>query len=183
MSTLSSQPISRACAAAQLLAAGDEPPLAAHLTTPRGLYTHHGLYVGQGRVIHYAGLARGLRRGPVEEISLEQFARGRGVWVDGRRCARFDPEQAITRARARLGEDRYRVLSNNCEHFCEWCLHGQSRSRQVESWRAAPRAALRSLSNALRALVARVAPLAKAGPNRDRFMTTRAAAIPKLATT
>src|SRR5262245_59687729 len=54
-----------------LLHAGGDPPLAAHLVTPRALYTHHGIYVGNGRVIHYAGLAHGLRRGPVEEVSLE----------------------------------------------------------------------------------------------------------------
>src|SRR5690349_5421032 len=53
---------------AWVLSAGEEPPLAAHLVTPRRGYTHHGLYVGQGRIIHYAGLAGRLRRGVVEEI-------------------------------------------------------------------------------------------------------------------
>jgi hypothetical protein len=38
----------------------------------------------------------------------------------------------IRRARSRLGENRYRLLRNNCEHFCEWCVHGISRSLQVE---------------------------------------------------
>ena len=40
----------------------DEPPLAAHLVTPRTLYSHHGIYVGGGRVIHYSGITYGLRR-------------------------------------------------------------------------------------------------------------------------
>jgi hypothetical protein len=35
-----------------------------------------------------------------------------------------------------VGEDRYRLLTNNCEHFCEWCLHGTARSFQVEAWLA-----------------------------------------------
>ena len=35
----------------------------------------------------------------------------------------------------RLGEDGYRTLSNNCEHLCEWCIHGENRSRQVEMLR------------------------------------------------
>jgi len=26
------------------------------------------------------------------------------------------------------------LLSNNCEHFCEWCLRGQNRSYPVEQW-------------------------------------------------
>jgi hypothetical protein len=28
--------------------------------------------------------------------------------------------------------DRYRFLSNNCEHFAEWCMTGIGRSSQVE---------------------------------------------------
>ena len=105
-----------------LLAAGEEPPLAAHLVTPRALYSHHGLYVGHGQVIHYAGLAHGLRGGTVEQVSLERFAHGRGVWVQSATPPRFDREDVVQRARSRLGERRYRVLTNNCEHFCEWCV-------------------------------------------------------------
>jgi lecithin:retinol acyltransferase len=40
-----------------------EPPLGAHLVTPRRAYTHHGIYVGLGRVVQYGGLSRGLGRG------------------------------------------------------------------------------------------------------------------------
>jgi hypothetical protein len=127
---------------------GTEPPLAAHIVSSRALYTHHGLYAGNGRVIHYSGLARGLLRGPVEETSLEKFACGGAVFiVNG--GAGIDAATALKRARSRLGERRYRILSNNCEHFCEWCLHGVSRSYQVERWRAAPR---RVLSGACRTL-------------------------------
>jgi hypothetical protein len=31
------------------------------------------------------------------------------------------------RARMRVGENRYQLLRNNCEHFCEWCLRGEPR--------------------------------------------------------
>jgi len=41
-----------------------------------------------------------------------------------------------------MGEDRYRLLTNNCEHFCEWCLRGTARSFQVEAWLARPRLTL-----------------------------------------
>jgi len=50
------------------------------------------------------------------------------------RVARFAGALAVERARARLGEDRYGIWSNNCEHFVEWCLHGTARSAQVERW-------------------------------------------------
>lgn len=112
---------------------GEEPPLAAHLVTPRRGYLHHGLYVGHGRVIHYPGLIGCFRRRAVEEVSLKEFARGRPVGVRTDSKPRFDREDVVLRARARLGENRYHILRNNCEHFCEWCLSGVSRSRQLES--------------------------------------------------
>ena len=65
----------------RILAASDEPPLAAHLVSARGLYMHHGVYVGDGRVIHYAGPFRAFFRGKVEEVSLQHFSRGRRIGV------------------------------------------------------------------------------------------------------
>jgi hypothetical protein len=114
-----------------LLRAGQEPPLASHLVTPRRLYSHHGIYVGDGRVIHYAGLAHGWRRGPVEEVSLESFAHGCDIRVRNER-AHFERSAVVARARSRLGERSYRVLTNNCEHFCAWALLDESRSAQIE---------------------------------------------------
>jgi hypothetical protein len=41
-----------------------------------------------------------------------------------------------------VGEDCYRLFTNNCEHFCEWCLRGEPRSYQVEAWLVRPASAL-----------------------------------------
>jgi lecithin:retinol acyltransferase len=99
-------------------------PLGTHLVTPRWGYSHHGIYAGNGRVIHYPGFKTPLRRGPVEEITLERFAKGREVRVKGWAAPRFTGAVRVERARSRLGEDRYRVFSNNCRHFAEWCVLG-----------------------------------------------------------
>jgi Lecithin retinol acyltransferase len=138
------------------LAAGDAPPIASHVVTSRSGYTHHGIYVGDGKVVHYAGLARGLRTGPVEEVSLAEFARGRSIWIRPYNHPRFDRHEVVARARSRLGENRYRVWTNNCEHFSEWCVRGEHRSRQVDAWRTWPQrllatafAVVYSLGNAL----------------------------------
>lgn len=126
------------------LGTAGEPPLASHLVTPRALYTHHGIYVGDGRVVHYAGFAYGLRRGPVEQVSLERFARGRTVRIQpGQRS--FDSREVVARALSRLGESRYRFLTNNCEHFCAWVLRDECRSGQVERVIAIPRAIYRAI--------------------------------------
>ena len=109
------------------------PALGAHLVTPRRGYTHHGIYVGGGRVIHYGGLSTGFQVRPVEEISLEEFAGGFG-WTVRRQPATFEVNEIIRRARSRLGEDSYQLVKNNCEHFCQWCRLGRAHSEQVASW-------------------------------------------------
>jgi hypothetical protein len=108
------------------------------VTTRRG-YTHHGIHVGGGRIVHYAGLCRLLDRGPVEEVALAVFARGRAVAVRQDPAVRYPAEIVVARARSRLGENRYRIATNNCEHFCAWCLRGESRSEQIERLLAWPR--------------------------------------------
>lgn len=126
------------------VATQSEPPLGAHLITPRQGYRHHGIYVGQGKVVHYAGLSATLRRGSVEEVAIERFAIGYDVWIRPSPAAKYCGEQAVRRARSRLGEDCYRLLTNNCEHFCVWCLYDESRSEQVEGCLAHPGAAWRT---------------------------------------
>jgi len=101
-----------------------ELPLGAHLVTPRRFYRHHGLYAGGGRVIHYRGFKDLFRRGPVEDITLEAFANGRQVLVKDLPADPFAGAARVERARQRLGEDRYRLLSNNCVHFVNWCIRG-----------------------------------------------------------
>jgi Lecithin retinol acyltransferase len=114
------------------LALSEEPPLGAHLITPRIGFVHHGIYVGDGKVMHCGAVSCFLPRGPVEEVSLRDFRRGRAVAVRGGEAARFAAEEVVDRARSRLGENHYRIFTNNCEHFCEWCVRGEHRSYQVE---------------------------------------------------
>ncbi|SOZ40890.1 lecithin retinol acyltransferase family protein [Cupriavidus neocaledonicus] len=127
--------------AQRLPEAAADIPLGAHLKTDRLGYVHHGIYVGNGEVVHYVGFKGFLRRGPVETITLAGFAGGLGFRVEPATQARYVGAEIVRRATARLGEDDYRLLTNNCEHFCIWCLSGESRSEQVEAllhhpWRA-----------------------------------------------
>ena len=109
-----------------------EPPLGAHLITSRRGYTHHGIYVGQGRVVHYSGLSGFWHCGPVEEVPVSRFAVGRPVQIVDRGRPFYSPVEIVRRARSRLGENHYRLLTNNCEHFCNWCVCGVSHSAQAE---------------------------------------------------
>jgi hypothetical protein len=123
----------------------DEPEqLAAgtHLIIFRRGYTHHGIYLGEGRVMHYAGRIK-YPQGLIEEISLAEFSEGRALRAQKLQTGRFDRYEIVRRARSRLGERRYDLMTNNCEHFCNWCRLGENRSFQVE-WVTAPVRLLRT---------------------------------------
>ncbi|WP_260432959.1 lecithin retinol acyltransferase family protein [Burkholderia stagnalis] len=129
-------------------------PLGAHLVSDRAGYSHHGIYVGDGRVVHYAGLCASLHRGPIEEVTLERFAAGHAVHIVPHPYAMYAGRTAVLRARSRLGENHYRLLTNNCEHFCTWCVEGTGHSEQVRTCVMHPRTALRFALSICRALIA-----------------------------
>ncbi|QCP52844.1 NC domain protein [Trinickia violacea] len=137
--------VAYASADVALCSFNDEPALGAHLVTQRCGYEHHGVYVGRGNVIHYAGFAKSAHRAPVEEIPLEQFADGHAIAVRPHPFPKYAGVETVLRARSRLGENRYRVLTNNCEHFCSWCLLGESRSEQIHVGLTHPRTGIHTL--------------------------------------
>ena len=96
-----------------------------------GSYTHHGLGLGNGRVIHYSGLANDLTTaGIIEEIDLKDFANETEIFIRPYKNRKYSPDEAILRACLRLGEAQYHILHNNCEHFVEWCISGKHHSQQ-----------------------------------------------------
>jgi hypothetical protein len=149
------------------LAKNEKPPLGAHLLTPRFGFTHHGIYVGEGKVIHYGPLSRHVLSGPVAEVPLVCFSSGRPTWLRRNDSARFTREEVIARARSRVGENVYHVLRNNCEHFCEWCLHDQHRSYQVEKIMLCARQLHLGLETIMKFLRA-MSPTARSGAKRSR---------------
>ncbi|HDR7659089.1 TPA: lecithin retinol acyltransferase family protein [Bacillus wiedmannii] len=105
-----------------------------HLVTERGRYTHHGIYIGEGKVIHYAGLSEdGKKTGPIEEVNIYDFTNGKLCSVRNYELKEkpFNREKVVKRAKSRLGENTYHVLYNNCEHFAEWCWINKGISKQV----------------------------------------------------
>ena len=128
-------------------------PIGSHLVSARCGYEHHGIYVGNGRVVHYAGFAGSVHRGPVEEVGLDRFAAGHRLSVRATPHARYIGDEAVRRARSRLGENHYRLLTNNCEHFCAWVLLGESRSEQVHCSLRHPRTGMHVLMCLVKAFV------------------------------
>ena len=110
------------------------PPLRIgdHVVSARRLISHHGIYVGNGQVIHYDGLTSGLQAGPVKVSRLQDFLADHPYRTREHKTRRYSGEEAVDRARARLGEDLYHPIFNNCEHFVTWCITGKTRSMQVD---------------------------------------------------
>lgn len=104
-----------------------------HLISGRTVYTHHGLYVGDGKVIHYAGGEQGFGRGSVELTSLAEFQGDGDLRVKYPTFRVYGKAESVERAYSRLGEDAYSLLFNNCEHFVNWCIFGVKYSQQVVS--------------------------------------------------
>ena len=117
----------------------------AHLVSERDGYVHHGIYVGDGLVVHYGGFDRSARRCPVECIPLRRFAAGNGIRVQADPDAIYTGIAVVERAWSRLGEDHYRLLTNNCEHFCSWCVCGVGHSGQVRRGLLNPWIGIRTL--------------------------------------
>ena len=102
-----------------------------HLVSPRMGYDHHGLYIGNGEVIHYSGFSEVFDKGLIEVTSIDEFAQGNTYTVKSHLFAIYDPEERVTRAFSKLGEDSYSLVFNNCEHFVSWCFNGVKSSSQV----------------------------------------------------
>lgn len=109
--------------------------LGTHIMVKRLGYTHHGIYIGNNKVIHYSGFHSFGKKGKIQETSLKDFADGSIVkeyeFKHLIRGKSFNPEEIIRRAKSRLNEDNYNLVFNNCEHFANWCTHGDDFSAQA----------------------------------------------------
>lgn len=105
-----------------------------HLSVSRGVYDHHGIYIGNNQVIHYSGFAEAFNKGCIEQITLEKFLGGRDQFTVVNYPSNtviYTNEEIVERAYRCLGKDDYNLLLNNCEHFACWCVTGEKRSEQV----------------------------------------------------
>ena len=102
-----------------------------HLKSSRTIYSHHGIYIGDGKVIHYSGLAEGLSFGRIEVTTLNEFSGTTGYEIIKHDNIKYSSHEIVKRAKSRLQEDAYHLLTNNCEHFANWCIEGNHNSKQA----------------------------------------------------
>ena len=110
-----------------------------HLRVRRGIYSHHGIYVGDGKVVDFSGGTLTAKfQTSVREVSVETFSKGATVEVvphPGKFLGGFGvglppplvPEEIVHRARWVIENRppaRYHVVGSNCEHVANWCVTG-----------------------------------------------------------
>lgn len=105
----------------------------------RGLYNHYGIYIGDGRVIHYSagmGIELDANKAKIIETSIVDFLDGSGLYVEeSDEPGAFPPDRVVERAKSMLGKmhGEYNIAFNNCEHFTHWCKYGTKESSQVNT--------------------------------------------------
>ena len=117
------------------------------------MYYHYAVYTGDNTVIHYSGDMGDFKgRKIVRYGSMEEFLDGKKEFFElvfpqshqkpdrepryetqKIRYKLYSPEETVARAKSRLGEDKYNLAFNNCEHFAIWCKTGISESYQVKT--------------------------------------------------
>lgn len=123
-----------------------------------GLYDHYGVYENDKRIYEYAESDSNFGRADIHTTTLKDFMRGSGSCFvlifpeeygkpakleipvfsaadySGKAAAYhlYPPEETIQRAKSKLGETKYNLLFNNCEHYAIWCKTGIHESHQIE---------------------------------------------------
>ncbi|HIJ57898.1 MAG TPA: lecithin retinol acyltransferase family protein [Deltaproteobacteria bacterium] len=93
-------------------------------------YKHHGIFIGNGRVIHVSGSIREKVHPEVRETDLSSFLKG---GVPRRRVyeKRLPASETIRAAKKQLQNGGYSMVWNNCEHFATYCATGKKKSLQA----------------------------------------------------
>ncbi len=110
-----------------------------------GAIYHYGIFVSADEVIafgrvpsYYLTVGRG-EKIVVLSTSASEFANGnfieRGVVERDEKKLLRSPDEIVSRAKSRLGEEGYNIIHNNCEHFVNECALGIKRSLHEEELR------------------------------------------------
>jgi len=103
-----------------------------HIYVKRRLYSHHGIYTGDGRVIHYTGEEKEKKDPSVTETDIDDFLKG-GKLKKRDYKTRLPSSETVSLAKEHLSDKGYSLTLNNCEHFATYCSTGMKKSSQVRT--------------------------------------------------
>jgi len=97
-------------------------------------YWHHGIYIGNGRVVHFTGEPKHKREAMIQETSLDYFLAGDTKWeiVEYKNSTQIrPPEEVVQVALNAVGTREYNLCFVNCENFATYCKTRKAYSTQV----------------------------------------------------
>ncbi|XP_046560867.1 phospholipase A and acyltransferase 3-like [Haliotis rubra] len=106
----------------------------------RVLYSHWGVYIGDGFVIHLASLdgesfrkteKAVVRRDKIQDVAKKCKMNKNNSKGRRYRLKTFSKSEIVERAKSQLGRKGYNMLASNCEHFVSWCCYDIEISDQV----------------------------------------------------
>ena len=116
-----------------------EPYPGAHIRVQVDSVYHHGIYIGDNKVVQF-GLPMSIYQDPntikIMESPIEDFLNGGFLEVriyDKKEKKSKNKDSDIVKiALSKVGEGNYNLLTNNCEHFANYCVFGKKTSSQVD---------------------------------------------------
>lgn len=97
-----------------------------HIFVRRSIYEHHGIYIGDGEVIHFTGNLNSKKNAIIQIDSIKVFANGGVInkLSDDKSYKKYSRKEICRRAYSKCGQAGYNLLFENCEHFARWCRNG-----------------------------------------------------------
>ena len=115
-----------------------------HVRVKINNYYHHGIYVGEGNVVQF-GMPFDALKFEASDVSqikvilspLKDFTMGNNfieVYCYSKSEARQKQKESdiIKTAMSHLGDSGYNILTNNCEHFANYCVFLKKQSDQID---------------------------------------------------
>lgn len=96
-------------------------------------YQHHAIGIEAGLVVHFADNKQGkldIVVGELNDMSEPRHVIRQNLTIRDRIVAR---NRALYYACSFLSIDDYNLITNNCEHFVEWCFTGKKKSKQIRN--------------------------------------------------
>uniref|UniRef100_A0A7S0E9Q2 phospholipase A2 n=1 Tax=Hanusia phi TaxID=3032 RepID=A0A7S0E9Q2_9CRYP len=105
--------------------------------------THHAIYLGDGKIMHFTGGVTDKANATCKIDSLRtiyNYGKDKGMQVEvvEHPVDALPREVIVQRAKSRVGETGYNLFSKNCEHVVNWCIRGEMHSLQIQRLRSDP---------------------------------------------
>ena len=88
---------------------------------------HYGIYVSDSCIIQYGKASDIFQDSSEEYIEVREYS-----LIE--KLKKNSKEKIIEKAKSRIGEKKYNILNNNCEHFVNECVFNKHESLEAKQY-------------------------------------------------